>query len=29
VLIADYEPALGYLSVSALLPTRQPAGIGA
>jgi hypothetical protein len=29
VLVADYEPALGYLSVSALLPTRQPAGIGA
>jgi hypothetical protein len=29
LLIADYEPALGYLSVSALLPVHQPAGIGA
>jgi hypothetical protein len=29
LLIADYEPALGYLSLSALLPARQPAGIGA
>jgi 4-hydroxymandelate oxidase len=29
LLIADYEPALGYLSLSALLPAHRPAGIGA
>ncbi len=29
VLVADYEPRLGYLSVAALQPVRQPAGTGA
>jgi 4-hydroxymandelate oxidase len=29
LVIADYEPALGYLSLSTLLPVHQPAGIGA
>ena len=29
LLLADYEPGLGYLSLLALQPSRQPAGIGA
>jgi 4-hydroxymandelate oxidase len=29
LVVVDYEPDLGYLSVAALQPARQPAGIGA
>ena len=29
LLVADYEPELGYLSLAALRPARQPAGVGA